>query len=110
MKDFLQRFAQCSDRAVVATCHFSNVRAGLIVALLSIGTLIGALIGAWVADLLGRRRAMTSECIIFMVGVIIQITSTHQWAQFAVGRLVSGLGVGALSAAVPMVSCFAGRT
>ena len=45
---------------------------------------------------------MTSECIIFMVGVIIQISSTHQWAQFAVGRLISGLGVGALSSAVPM--------
>lgn len=46
---------------------------------------------------------MTSECCIFIVGVIIQITSTTEWAQFAVGRLISGLGVGALSAAVPMV-------
>ena len=47
MDDFLQRFAQCTDRADVSTCHFSNVRAGLIVALLSVGTLIGALLGAW---------------------------------------------------------------
>lgn len=45
---------------------------------------------------------MTSECILFIIGVIIQITSTHVWQQFAVGRLVSGLAVGALSAAVPM--------
>lgn len=42
------------------------------------------------------------ECGIFIVGVIIQMTSFHVWQQFAVGRLVSGLGVGALSAAVPM--------
>lgn len=47
---------------------------------------------------------MTSECMVFIVGVIIQITSEHAWAQFAVGRLISGLGIGALSAAVPMVS------
>jgi hypothetical protein len=56
------------------------------------------------ADYLGRRRAMASECVVFIVGVIIQLCSFHVWQQFAVGRLVSGLAVGALSAAVPMVS------
>lgn len=54
------------------------------------------------ADYLGRRYAMTAECGVFMVGVIIQITAFHSWQQFAIGRLVSGLGVGSLSAAVPM--------
>lgn len=46
---------------------------------------------------------MIVECMVFIVGVIIQMTARHVWQQFAVGRLVSGLGVGALSAAVPMV-------
>lgn len=46
MDDFLLRFAQCGDRTNVDTCSFSIVREGLIVALLSIGTLIGALLGA----------------------------------------------------------------
>ncbi|KAJ3532615.1 hypothetical protein NM688_g7395 [Phlebia brevispora] len=102
MDDFLERFAQCKDHTDVTTCKFSIVREGLIVALLSIGTLIGALGGSWIADFLGRRYAMTSECCMFMIGVIIQITSTKTWAQFAVGRLISGFGIGALSAAVPM--------
>ncbi|KIP04406.1 hypothetical protein PHLGIDRAFT_93500 [Phlebiopsis gigantea 11061_1 CR5-6] len=102
MSDFVQRFAECRDRADVSTCHFSIGREGLIVALLSIGTLIGALLGARIADTLGRRKAMTSECIVFIVGVLIQITAFHSWAQFAVGRLIGGLGIGALSAAVPM--------
>ncbi len=47
MPDFLQRFAQCTDRSDASTCHFSIVREGLIVALLSIGTMIGALGGSW---------------------------------------------------------------
>lgn len=47
---------------------------------------------------------MTAECVIFMIGVIVQISASSAWTQFAVGRLISGLGVGALSAAVPMVS------
>jgi SP family sugar:H+ symporter-like MFS transporter len=44
---------------------------------------------------------MIIQCVIFMVGVIIQITAFNSWGQFAIGRLVSGLGVGGLSAAVP---------
>jgi MFS transporter, SP family, sugar:H+ symporter len=53
--------------------------------------------------MLGRRYAMVAECGLFIVGVIIQITTVGSWQQFALGRLVSGLAVGALSSAVPMV-------
>ncbi|KAI0781707.1 general substrate transporter [Irpex lacteus] len=102
MDDFLLRFATCSSATDASMCHFSITREGLIVSLLSIGTLIGALLGARIADWLGRRWAMTSECGIFIVGVIVQISASHSWPQFAVGRLISGLGIGALSAAVPM--------
>ena len=46
MDDFLLRFANCSNPQVASTCAFTNVREGLIVALLSVGTLVGALFGA----------------------------------------------------------------
>ena len=51
MNDFLERFGQCgggggSVGTAASDCSFTNVRSGLIVALLSIGTLIGALLGA----------------------------------------------------------------
>ena len=46
MDDFLLRFADCSDPSDASTCSFTVVREGLIVALLSVGTLVGALIGA----------------------------------------------------------------
>ncbi|KIY62582.1 general substrate transporter [Cylindrobasidium torrendii FP15055 ss-10] len=102
MDDFLLRFAQCDAPGDVSTCKFSNVRSGLIVGLLSIGTLFGALIGAPTADFLGRRYAMVVECGVFCVGVLVQMVTFGNWKQLAVGRLISGLGVGALSAAVPM--------
>ncbi len=46
MPDFLLRFADCSNPSDAQSCGFTVVREGLIVALLSIGTLVGALIGA----------------------------------------------------------------
>ncbi|KAF5375856.1 hypothetical protein D9615_008196 [Tricholomella constricta] len=102
MTDFKLRFATCTVPGQIDTCEFTVVRAGLIVSLLSIGTLVGALCGAPTADYLGRRYAMVVECALFIIGVIIQTTATTVWQQFAVGRWVSGLAVGALSAAVPM--------
>jgi MFS transporter, SP family, sugar:H+ symporter len=44
MEDFKLRFAQCTTPGDVSTCNFSDVRSGLIVSLLSIGTLFGALV------------------------------------------------------------------
>ncbi|KIJ40322.1 hypothetical protein M422DRAFT_49239 [Sphaerobolus stellatus SS14] len=102
MDDFLLRFSTCSNPTDVSTCAFSIVREGLIVALLSIGTLIGAIFGAPFADRLGRRHAMSLECLIFSIGVIIQLTSVSAWYQFMIGRFIAGIGVGGLSAAVPI--------
>lgn len=41
-------------------------------------------------------------CLIFSVGVIVQITTIDHWYQIAVGRLVAGFGVGGLSVLTPM--------
>lgn len=46
MSDFKLRFAHCNSAGDASSCEFSRVREGLIVSLLSIGTLIGALFGA----------------------------------------------------------------
>lgn len=104
MDDFKLRFATCADSLDPDSCEFSDVRAGLIVSLLSIGTLVGALAGAEVADFLGRRWAIITESILFSVGLVIQMAAFTVWQQVAVGRFVAGVGVGALSAVVPMVS------
>ena len=103
MPDFLQKFA---DQTGAPTAEypngapaFSNVRSGLIVALLSIGTLLGALIAAPIADKFGRKYSIVFWNIIFCVGVIVQITTTTTWYQIAIGRWVAGMGVGGLHVA-----------
>lgn len=42
----------------------------------------------------------------FIIGIFVQICSGHVWQQFSIGRFISGLGVGALSITIPMVSAF----
>jgi len=102
MDDFKLRFASCAAGVPLADCTFNVWREGLIVASLSVGTAIGAICGAPIADRLGRRKAMTVECGIFSIGVVIQTAAFFAWYQVMIGRFVSGLGVGALSAVVPL--------
>ncbi|KAK0271627.1 hexose transporter hxt5 [Friedmanniomyces endolithicus] len=96
MDDFLTRFGNEPGPA------FSNVRSGTIVGLLSIGTLIGAIGSAPIADIFGRRVCIVTWCLVFCVGVIIQISTEQHWYQLAIGRWVAGLGVGGLSVLTPM--------
>ncbi|KAF7573538.1 Dimer-Tnp-hAT domain containing protein [Pyrenophora tritici-repentis] len=99
MKDFLRRFGQ---RRADGTPYFNNVRSGLIVALLSIGTLFGALVAAPIADWIGRKQSIILWCGIFSIGIVVQIAATDKWYEIMMGRFVAGFGVGALSLLVPM--------
>lgn len=99
MPDFLRRFG---EQQADGSYAFTTVRSGLIVGLLSIGTLIGALVAAPVADRFGRRPSITLWCLVVAAGFIIQVAASTAWEQIMIGRLVAGFGVGALSLLVPM--------
>ncbi|XAO27745.1 hypothetical protein I312_106606 [Cryptococcus bacillisporus CA1280] len=49
-----------------------------------------------------RRGSIIFWSTIFSIGIIIQVVTSFGLAQIAVGRFVAGLGVGALSAIVPL--------
>lgn len=70
----------------------------LIVSILSLGTFLGALTAAPVADSLGRRWGLiASTGIVFNLGVILQTIATSQ-PLFIAGRFFAGYGVGLISA------------
>lgn len=99
MTDFTQRFGQLNDDGEY---YFSDVRTGLIVSIFNVGCAIGALVLSKVGDMKGRRAGITFATLIYVVGIIIQISSQRAWYQYFIGRIFSGLGVGCLSVLCPM--------
>ena len=63
---------------------------------------MGALVAAPFANKFGRKYSISAWCVIFCVGVIVQIAANTKWYQVVIGRTVAGLGVGALSILVPL--------
>lgn len=98
MPDFIARFGNVGNPPT----GFTPDREGTIVAILSIGTLVGALVAGPLSDKTGRKISIVFWNLIFIAGVIVQITTTRSWIQLTVGRAVAGLGVGGLSLLTPM--------
>ncbi|KAI5920845.1 general substrate transporter [Camillea tinctor] len=72
----------------------------LFTSILSCGTFFGALVGGDIADFIGRRPTIIMGCFVFIIGCIMQISSTNQEVLFVFGRLIAGGGVGFISAVV----------
>ncbi|KZP01419.1 MFS monosaccharide transporter, partial [Calocera viscosa TUFC12733] len=86
-----------------APCAISTSDESLVVSILSAGTFFGALIGAPLADWIGRRIGLMIACLVFSVGVAMQCGSGEGlWALFIVGRVIAGLGVGLVSTIIPL--------
>lgn len=62
-------------------------------------TQIAAIIAGDVSDILGRRNTIICGCIIYIIGVILQMAS-HGLGLLVAGRVIAGLGVGFESAIV----------
>ena len=73
---------------------------GTVVAMYTLGAFFGSLSCIFLGDPLGRRRTMGLGLLVMIVGVVLQAAS-FSLAQLIVGRLITGLGFGALSATAP---------
>jgi sugar porter (SP) family MFS transporter len=71
----------------------------LITSILSCGTFFGAIFAGSLADWIGRRPTIIAGCVVFSVGVILQVASTAVGLLVA-GRLIAGIGVGFVSAII----------
>ncbi|RDW64789.1 hypothetical protein BP6252_10440 [Coleophoma cylindrospora] len=82
----------------------SSPHSSLIVSILSAGTFFGALIAGDVAEMIGRKWTVSIGCLIYLIGVIIQMitgaSGTSTLGDIVAGRLIAGLGVGFESAIV----------
>ncbi|KAJ5112570.1 Major facilitator-type transporter ecdD [Penicillium argentinense] len=74
-------------------------RKSLITSILSAGTFIGAVLSGGVSEQIGRRLTIMLSCLIFAIGVAIQVGTVNIGGLVA-GRFVAGLGVGGVSATV----------
>ncbi|KAJ3492961.1 hypothetical protein NLG97_g5037 [Lecanicillium saksenae] len=73
----------------------------IIVAILSAGTVLGALVAAPFGDFLGRRKSLLLGVALFCIGAICQVCA-ESIPLLLVGRFLAGVGVGAVSVLVPM--------
>ncbi|CAG8957307.1 hypothetical protein HYFRA_00010730 [Hymenoscyphus fraxineus] len=75
----------------------------LIVSILSAGTFFGALVAGDMADRIGRKWTVILGCVIYTVGVVIQMITgpgVNALGTIVAGRLIAGFGVGFESAVV----------
>ncbi|KAJ6072518.1 hypothetical protein N7467_010603 [Penicillium canescens] len=79
----------------------SRATIGTVVAVLEVGAFISSLLVGRVGDMIGRRRTILYGSIVFFVGGAFQTFATGI-PMMMVGRVIAGLGVGALSTIVPV--------
>nr|QFR37169.1 MFS transporter [Cyberlindnera americana] len=99
MSDFKRRFGQLNSEGEY---YLSNVRTGLIVSIFNIGCAFGSVFLSKSADMYGRRIGLMMMMIIYIVGILIQITSFTKWYQYFIGRIISGLAVGGIGVISPL--------
>lgn len=74
---------------------------GLVVATFVLGALVGLLACMKIGNPLGRRKCIFLAAVLTLIGEALG-TSSHVLAQFIVGRTIIGIGIGILSATVPV--------
>ncbi|GFF92665.1 probable glucose transporter rco-3, partial [Aspergillus udagawae] len=81
--------------------NVTSSQSSAIVSILSAGTFFGALGAAPMGDIIGRRWGLIASNGVFVLGVILQTIATSI-PPFLAGRFFAGLGVGLISALVPL--------
>lgn len=71
------------------------------VAILEVGAFASSLVVGRVGDIIGRRKTILYGSMIFVVGGALQTFSTSM-GMLILGRIIAGVGVGALSTIVPV--------
>lgn len=99
---FNKYFPEIDTANVVGATKAKNAKAqGTVVAIYTIGCLIGALGITQIGNRIGRRKSLITAATVAAIGLIIQCSS-FSTGQFVVGRIISGIGNGGVNAVVPV--------
>nr|POF17648.1 high-affinity glucose transporter [Quercus suber] len=79
----------------------SRAEIGTMVAILEVGAFIASLTVGRIGDIIGRRKTILYGALVFVIGGAFQTFATGM-PMMMLGRIVAGLGVGALSTIVPV--------
>ncbi|KAK9234581.1 hypothetical protein V1525DRAFT_412626 [Lipomyces kononenkoae] len=75
------------------TYYLPSGRQSVIVSIMSVGLFLGSMFSGRVADYLGRKRGILFGCVVFIIGVIIQLVH-ESVAPLCVGRVIAQTGAG----------------
>jgi sugar porter (SP) family MFS transporter len=79
----------------------SSAEIGTMVAILEVGALVSSLVTGRIGDVIGRKKTILYGALIFIVGGACQTFATGM-PMMMLGRIIAGLGVGALTTIVPV--------
>jgi len=98
---YWQQLFSTGYRNAQGNLDVSPSQTSAVVSILSAGTFFGALASGFMADITGRKLALMLSTVVFTFGVILQ-TASVALPLFLAGRFFAGLGVGLLSAQIPL--------
>ncbi|KAF9876565.1 hypothetical protein CkaCkLH20_05973 [Colletotrichum karsti] len=76
---------------------------GWLTAILELGAWVGAILSGFIAEVCSRKYGVLIATAVFILGVIVQITSISGGHESILGgRFITGMGVGSLSMIVPL--------
>ncbi|TVY82881.1 Sugar transporter STL1 [Lachnellula suecica] len=98
---WIETFPRINTYTTTGDVKTNNSRVqGTVVAMYTLGCFFGALTCIWLGDRLGRKRTIMLGAFIDVIGAAVQ-SSSYSLAQLIVGRLVTGLGFGLVTATAP---------
>lgn len=84
-QDFIRRFGKINPST--NAYELSDLRTGLIVSIFNIGCAFGGLFLSKTGDYWGRKKGLFITMIVYIVGIVIQMSSAWSWIQYFVGRM-----------------------
>ncbi len=88
-------------RGIEKTFSLGPLLLEVVTSWVTLGALVGSLIGGELADRIGRKKAVLAAGVLFTLGAVLQSVAPHP-PLLVGGRLVIGVGVGLAAVAAPL--------